>query len=72
MRFNIFIFFKTPIKAIISTGVLHNICEDSDIPVTEGDFDQDEDNDDINDACDNHHAEEGETCRARLIRERLN
>jgi len=63
---------KTAIKAIIATGVLHNICEDRGIPVPEGDFDQDEDHDDLNEACDNHHAEEGETCRARLIRERFN
>lgn len=64
-------FFRTAIKAIIATGVLLNICEDRGIPVPEGDFDQD-DHDDLNEACDNYRAEEGETCRARLIRERFN
>lgn len=59
----------TAVKAIISTGVLHNICESKGIPLPENDHVAAEDEDvEDNSQPDYRDAGEGHAVRSRLIR----
>ncbi|CAG2216264.1 HARBI1 [Mytilus edulis] len=63
---------KNAIKAIIATGVLHNICEEDGVPIPEDDvppMGRNDNGDDVN--VNDHDDNAGITVRARLIRERF-
>ncbi|CAC5359119.1 HARBI1 [Mytilus coruscus] len=63
---------KNAVKAIIETGVLHNICEEDGVPMPEDDIPpmvRNDNGDDVN--VNDHDDNAGMTVRARLIRERF-